>query len=208
MQDSGQIVHVRNGWWAAARVATTLRFSKFVIISAGAATAANIRIVPTFAYDVDPTVGSTSMAGYAEYAGMYRFYRVQASRIHCAFANVQAFNLIAYVIPQNSDPGANYSSSIAQEQLANTYCKQTILGPLTGANHGVVAHRTSTSRYGGAWDHDVFDGYCGSVAGTIPTNNWYWVIGIVGTATVSTGCDILVTCDVDIEFFELVNPSS
>jgi len=56
MQDSGQIVHVRNGWWAAARVATTLRFSKFVTISAGAATAANIRIVPTFAYDVDPTV--------------------------------------------------------------------------------------------------------------------------------------------------------
>lgn len=203
-----QIVRVQNGFWAPARIATTLRFSKFVTLSAAAATAANVRFVPTFAYDIDPTVGSTAMAGFTEYAGMYRFYRVQASKIHCAFANVQAFNVIAYVIPSNVDPGANFNSTTAQQQLANTYCRQCILGPLTGANHQNIISRMSTAKYGGAWDEDVIDNYCGLTSGTTPTNNWYWTVGIVGTANVSTGCDVLVTLDVSIEFLELTNPSS
>jgi len=203
-----QIVRVRNGFWAPSRIATMLRFSKYVTITAGAATAANIRLVPTFAYDVDPTVGSTAMAGFSEYAGMYRFYRVQMSKIHCAFANNQAFNVIAYIIPANADPGANYSAAVAQQQLANPFCRQCILGPLTGANHQNVTHKTSTAKYAGVWDEYEIDTYVGSTSGTSPSNNWYWTIGIVGTANVTLGMDCLATVDIAIEFFELTNPAT
>jgi hypothetical protein len=208
-EDVATIVRVKPGnGWAPSRIATRLRFSKFVTISAAAATAANVRITPTFAYDVDPTVGSTSMAGFSEYAGMYRFYRVQKSMITVHFANEQAFNVVVYVIPINSDPGANYSSTVAQQYLANPFCRQSILGPLTGRNTSIVRHRETTANYGGAWNRNVTDTYVGSTAGTTPSNNWFWSIGLVGTSNVSTGVDALITCDVDIEFFELANPSS
>jgi len=203
-----QIVVVRGGTWAPARIATTLRFSDFVTLSAGASTAANVRFAPTFAYDVDPTVGSTAMAGFSEYASMYRFYRVTGSKAKCAFANAQAFNVAIYLIPENVDPGANYSSSVAQQQLANPYCKSSVIGPLTGKGVATLTHSMTTAQYAGAWDHNVFDSYCGSTAGTTPSNNWFWVVGVVGTATVSTGINVLVTLDIDIEFFELANPAT
>jgi len=202
-----QIIVVRGGNWAPARLSTTLRFTKFLTLSAGAATAANVRFTPTFAYDVDPAVGSTSMAGFNEYGAMYRFYRCTGSTIKCEFANVQAFNVIAYVIPQNVDPGANYSSAVAQGQLANTYSRQAILGPLTGNNNKIIVASQTTASYAGAWNHNVADFYTGSTSGGTPTNNWFWVVGVVGTATVSTGVDVLCIVDISLEFFELANPA-
>jgi len=208
-EDTGTIVRVKPGnGWAPSRIATRLRFSKFVTISAAAATAANVRFSPTFAYDIDPTVGSTAMAGYSEYASMYRFYRVQKSMIKVHFANEQAFNVVVYIIPVNLDPSANYNSTQAQDYLANPFCRQSIIGPLTGRNTTVVAHSETTANYGGAWNRNVADYYTGSTAGTQPTNNWFWSVGVVGTSNVSTGVDALITLDIEIEFFELANPSS
>jgi len=148
------------------------------------------------------------MAGFSEYAGIYRFYRTLSSAIKCSYANSQAFNVVAYVIPSNVDQGANFSSTVAQQQLANTYSKQTVLGPLTGNNNKVLSSHQTTASYGGAWNHNIVDNYTALTSGTAPTNNWYWTVGVVGTSTVSTGVDCLITIDIEVEFFELANPSS
>ncbi len=205
-----QILTVKPGdGWAPSRLRTKLRFSKFVTMSAAASTAANIIFAPTYAYDIDPTIGSTAMAGFSEYAQMYRFCRVQASNIVLHFANQQSFNVVAYVTPVNTNPGANYAASTAQTFLANPFTRQAILGPLTGRNTAIVRHSETTAKYAGAWNARVNDTYVGSTTGaSSPTNNWYWTVGVVGTASVSTGVDVLVTLDIDIEFFELTNPSS
>jgi len=186
-----------------------LTFSGFTTILSATLAAANIRFTPTFAYDVDPTLGSTAMAGFAEYAALYRYYRVQGSKIVCHFANKDTVqNCVVYVTPVNSDPGANYAVSVAQQYLANPNTKVGIIGPSLGRNTTVITHKTSTAAYGGSWNHNVQDNYCAPTVGGAPSNNWYWDIGILGTTVVSTGVVTLSTISIDIEFFELQNPAT
>jgi hypothetical protein len=115
---------------------------------------------------------------------------------------------VVYVCPVNTDPGANYSGTVAQGYLSQPVCKKSVVGSLTGNNRATLGDTQYTSDFGGAANANVQDLYSAPTAGTSPTNNWYWTIGAVGTANVTTGIDVEVTIDLDIEFFEIQSPAA
>jgi len=173
-----------------------------------AITATNVRFVPTFLYDVDPTVGSTSVPGFTEWGGLYRFYRVNASKITASFANGQAFNTVCYICPVNTDPGANHSAALAQTYLSQKRSKKHICGPLTGNGQCTLSSRETTAGFGGSANNLSADNYTALVSGGTPTNNWYWDVGTVGTGNVTVGVDVEVSIDIEVEFSEVQAPSS
>jgi len=196
-------------WMAPARMGVTLRFHKFVDISAAAVPAANVRFCPTFVYDVDPTVGSTSTPGFAEWGALYRLYRCQASRIRVSFINNDTGNCyVCYIASQNSDPGNNHSSTVAQTQLSQRLTKSGVVGFANGSSVVELSNSQTTANFGGARNAQITDSYTGTVAGLSPGNNWYWDVGIVGIQNITNGCVASCVIDMDTEFFELTNPSA
>lgn len=194
--------------WAAPRYRCTLRFHTMRVLNNVGTIAANLRYVPTFAYDVDPTLASTAMPGFTELGSLYRFYRVQKATINVKYSNLEAFPVECYTCPVNADPGANYSSTQAQTYLSQKTSKSCELGPLTGNGIGRITDTQLTSRFGGSANVNNADFYTGATGGGAPNNNWYWTVGIVATSNFVSGVTLRVVIDVDLEFFEVQSPSS
>lgn len=199
----------KNIGWAFPRLRANLRFHKWININSAGVQAANVRFSPTFAYDVDPTVASTSMPGFTEYGSMYRLYRVNKATLSCEFANTEAFTVTCYSCPVNQDPGANYNSTNAQTYLSQRNSKSACVGPLTGNGIATIKDSQSTAEFGGARNLQVIDNYCGSTSGgVVPSNNWWWTVGILSLNNFITGVNANVVIDVEVEFFELLSPSA
>jgi hypothetical protein len=196
--------------WAPPRLRTQLRFRKSVGISNNGFAAANLRFSPTFAYDIDPSVGSTAMPGFTEYGGIYRFYRVTMSKIVCSISNREAFPILAYIAAVNADPGVNYSSAVAGQYMANFWSRKKMLGAISGNAQGRLGMGLTVSDFGGASNLGVLDTYVGSTGGASPTNNVWWTVGVVSdTANLTTlGAYFEIDIEVELEFFELQSPSS
>ena len=103
------------------RLRTTLKYNTSGILNNAGVVFANVRLKPTDAYDVDPTLGSTSMPGFTELAAIYRYYRVRACLFKADFSNRESFPLMAYVALVNQDPGQN--SSAYQNYLSSRRTK-------------------------------------------------------------------------------------
>lgn len=192
------------------RTRVTLSFFKFFTLANVGNTATNVRFIPTYAYDVDPTVGSTAMPGFTEWAGMYRFYRVVSADAELHFSNSEAFTMTAYACPANSDPGANYSAATSVTYLANPLGRSTDLGPLTGNGIGKMRLKGIGVRdYGGSWNPMNADNYSGSTGGGAPANNFYITVGTVGTAVgTAAGCSCTIKLYITLDFFEYTSPAT
>jgi len=162
----------------------------------------NTRFSPTNAYDVDPAISSSAMAGFVQYQGLYNFYRTHASTIKVDFVNQESTGLLAWVCPSNADPGNNWA--YAQTYLSNPRGKQIPLGPATGSSSGSLRHHFTTSQIGGINSQAILDEYSANT-GSSPNNNWWWVIGSHGAANLSSGIFVSVKIECDVEFFELAN---
>jgi hypothetical protein len=169
---------------------------------------ASRRYIPTYVYDVDPSLGNTAVPGLAEYGAIYRLYRVRGSQISAAFSNKETFPVTCYICPVNTDPGLNTANF--SYYLSNRLSKQRNVGPLSGNGVTVLIDAQTTGDFAGVPDTQQLDTYCGSTnGGTAPTNNWYWQVGVLTDGTVlSAGVFINVTVDMDVEFFELLNPAA
>lgn len=194
--------------WAPRRLRCSLRYTTIGIINNVGLVYCSHRYIPTYTYDVDPSLGSTSVPGLAEYGGIYRLYRVRGSQIQVNFSNKEVFPVTCYICPVNTDPGANTANW--QQYISNRLSHQRTAGPLTG--NGVVTLNTAqtTGDFAGVPDTQQLDTYCGSTnGGTVPANNWYWLIGATTDGTVlSAGVCVNVVIDMDIEFFELLSPAA
>lgn len=200
------VVLPRSLGWAARRLRVTLKYSTNVGVTNAGFQYANVRFTPSFAYDVDPTIGSTSMPGFTEYAAIYSLYRTRSSMIKVYYSNADAFPTICYVCPLNADPGANNVSPVFME--SSTLVKKVILGPLTGSGVGELTYRMATSTLTGIRDPQVTDDYCGSTSGGSPTNNWYWAVGIFGFSNFVSGVRCVIDVEIELEFFELKSPAA
>jgi hypothetical protein len=195
--------------FAAPRYRCWLRYSTLTQMNNAGFTTTNLRFNPTYAYDINPTIGSTAAPGFNELAGMYRYYRVRASRIKVNFANNEAFNGLVAVLPVNFDPTQNHSVAITTSYLSQPVCRTKPVGPLTGQSRATITHEASTSQFGGAADYDIADDYSASTTGTAPINSWFWdVIFTPGTSTLVSGIFVHVNIDIDIEFFEIGAPAA
>lgn len=188
------------------RVGTVLCYQKLAIVNNAGFTFANTRYEPTFAYDVDPTLGSTALPGFTELAQLYRLYRVQWFKLSATFSNLDtATTCTVFVCPSNVDPGNN--SSTIQNLLSNPRCRDAQIG--FGNGFGVsrkITINVGTDEFGGVVYTGQVDNYVGSSSGTAPTNNIFAAVGLVSTPALTSGVSVDVRIKVGIQFFELANP--
>jgi len=190
------------------RTRVWLGFSKTVLVTNVGLNTANIRLVPTNAYDVDPTIGSTAVPGFTEWGGLYRFYRVVASRIKVSFMNNEAFPGTCGVIPVNYDPTANHVAATTVQFLSQANSHDRPVGSITGMSTCVINHGATTATFGGASNLGVLDPYTAPTSGSsAPTNNWYWDVLFYPAQAIVSGCLVHIKMKVNVEFLELNSPS-
>jgi len=183
------------------RMLVKLRFNAYQLLSLAAVVGANYRWRPTAAFDVDPALGGTSMAGFAELAGFYATYRVHASRIDASIANTSSVSpCTLIVVPLNADPTNSMTVANIIASVENPYAKIRQSG-LLGCPATNVSCSMSTQKIFG--DPAVFyDHNFSSLVTTIPTNNWFWNVAVYAPATIATAISLHVNVDVDVEFFD------
>jgi hypothetical protein len=162
---------------------------------------ANYRFRPTAAFDVDPALGGTAMAGFAEMAAQYATYRVYASKIKVSVANPSAVTPITLIVlPMNADPTNSFSSANVIAATGNPYAKMCEV-PLAGGPLGVVSNTMQTKVIFGdpavLYDHNF-----SSLVTTVPANNWFWNVCILVPVVIATAIYPVVEVEVDIEFFD------
>lgn len=190
------------------RIRTNLRFEKFVLINNAGVGYANVRFLPTYAYDIDPALGSTSMPMFAELGAIYRYYRAISSRISVSYSNVETFSLQCCICPVNVDPGANTANY--QNYFSSRLSKTQMISPKGGMDRCDLTQEVSTSEFGGVRWTQQLDSYCGTTNGSLaPNANWYWFVGVQpSVAALVSGVVIAATVDIELEFFELLSPSA
>jgi len=188
-----------------ARFRTQLTYQSTVGMNNAGTGYAGKRYNATYAYDMDPVVGSISLPYFTELGGIYRFYRVNASRVIVSFANLETFPLTCYIVPVNYDPGAN---AVPFQYTSNPLARVRMIGGLNGMNSCRLSNAASTEQFAGSHNAHLADYYSGTTAGTAPSNNWFWAVGVdsAGVALVS-GVALSVQIFVDIEFYELGTPA-
>lgn len=184
-----------------------MRYNSSQIINNAGAVYANKRWIPTYAYAIDPVLGSTAMPGFSEMQGLYRYYRVRQFRTTASVVNREAFAIQAWMCPSNGDPGANTASY--QNYISNRRAKVVALGQNSGNSRGTLTLPwVSVSNFGGSASTNVNDDYATSTS-TQPTNNIYVGVGVSTDGTVlAGGCYVTITHDIELDFFEPASPST
>jgi len=162
---------------------------------------ANYRWRPTAAFDVDPALGGTSMAGFAEASAFYASYRVIKSKIVATMANPSATTPITLIVlPTNADPTNAMTAANVVASVGNPYAKTKISG-LLGSPPVVISSMMTTQKIFGDpavyYDHNF-----SSLVTTVPTNNWFWNVAIFAQNVIATAIVLTVQIEVDCEFFD------
>jgi len=189
----------------APRTRAKMTFSKTVAITNATFSYANIRFCPTQAYDVDPIFGSTAMPFFAEYSIMYRRYRTVSAVITVGFANLDLVAYTAYIAATNQDPGAN--TATYAPLMSSRISRQCAIGLGTGAGVGRLRLQASTSDFGGVRNTLQDDAYS-ALAGNVPTNNWWFAVGVLSTGAIANGVHVDVRLDVVVDFYEVGTPAT
>jgi len=182
------------------RYYTALRYEKIGSVSLAVAPTGAFRYRPTGAFDVDPLVASTAMAGFTELAALYGQYRVTVSKATLRVVNPNTLSpIVAILAPVNLDPGASPSAGYVNSLLENPYATHKLVG-ITGSPVKEMSCICSSERIFGSQEVYVDDGYASVVTST-PVNNWFWVIGFTTGNLVTNPLQWELTIDVGIEFF-------
>jgi len=159
------------------------------------ATFASVRFRPSSAFDVDPSLGGTSMPGFNELAGMYGRYRMLSFKAHVTATNLEDFPVNFIVFASNFDLGNNYSQ--VQSMFGNSYARYKYLSPKGGMDRALI--RTpwwKTEHIVGTDAVNVDTDFSSNIA-TSPVNNTYINVGLWtgnGTALVNgVGMQIVLT---------------
>jgi len=198
---------IRGGLPLPERLTVRTRFQTSFSMNNAGVNYANRRYSPVFCYDVDPTLGSTSMPFFTEIMTLYRYYRTMNSKIRVQFINLEAAAIhTAYICPVNFDPTANTSSY--QSYLSNPNSRSVILGNATGESRGTLTHSASTNMFAGSRFTGTEDAYSGNATGTAPINQWYWIVGSYCPQGFTAGVAVDITIDITFVAYEEGTPST
>jgi len=180
-----------------------LKYWAVQTLSLAAATTVNYRYRPTSAYDIDPALGGTSMAGFAELSGFYSSYRVTGSRIKVTVSNPSTtLPISVIVLPMNADPTNAFSAANIIASVGNPYA-QVKQAPLLGGPPAVITNAMTTVKIFGDpavyYDHNF-----SSLVNTVPANNWFWNVSMYVGAFIATGINVQVEIEADTEFFDRI----
>jgi hypothetical protein len=156
-------------------------------------------------YDLDPLVGGTAVAGFAEWAAFYQRYRVLHTKVVVHFANYDIATVLqAVLLPLNVDPGATPLLSDIQNWTLQPFAKHTVISRSGGMDRATLAIGFSNRNFVGSDMFLVDDSYSSTV-GSVPTNCVYVAVGlmVIGSGiTMTTGVGISLTIESVVEFFE------
>lgn len=140
------------------------------------ATFASVRFRPSSAFDVDPTIGGTSMPGFNEWAGMYGRYRMLSFKAHVIGTNLEDFPVNFIIFASNFDLGNNYSQ--VQSMFGNSFARYKYLSPKGGMDRATL--RTpwwKTEHIVGSDAVNVDTDFSATIS-TSPINNTYLNVGL------------------------------
>lgn len=168
-------------------------------------TYANDRWKLNSAYDFDPTIGSTAVAGFSEAAAIYSMYRVLSVKMTVDFSNQEAFPAtcwICYVASFVGDPGAN--SSGALDWMMNPYSRRKLCSQAGGMDRGRFIESKSLASLSGSSSYLTDDSFA-SLCTTNPATILYAVIGAdasgANTFTTGKGFALSITAELTVQFY-------
>jgi len=185
------------------RLPMKLKFWTIANLSLAASNSANYRWRPTGAFDIDPALGGTSMAGFAECAQFYATYRVSKSKLKVTASNPSAVTPVTLVVlPMNADPTNAFSTANVIASIGNPYAKTKNLGLLGAPPISITDSMTTVKIFG---DSEVFfDHNFTSLVTTVPANNWFWNVCLYSPAFIANAFNLQIEMEVDIEFYDRI----
>jgi hypothetical protein len=156
---------------------------------------------PSAAFDVEPLIGGITMPGFDEFALVYASYRVLRSKIIVKVSGIGVTPVTVIVLPLNADPTATPSAATIISWRGQPYCKSKLCGSAGSPAVTITSTMTTAKMFGS--NMVLTDDAFAALVSTIPTNNWFWAVGIyqnfVFTAQpVVSDIQILV----DVEFYD------
>lgn len=176
----------------------------FVMVDAGSQHIAK-RFQVNCPYDVDPTLGSTSTPGFAEWASFYSYSRTVKAQITCHTSNLCTNPIGVFLINSNSDPGTAGTNYFDMACFPNN--KHAVLSLQGGGKDTVTFSQSySLSKITGSSVVETDDNFA-SLNNTVPANKvWFGVGGLSLTANnITPGVAVLVYIRMWIRFYERVN---
>jgi len=178
----------------------TLRYPVIVNIYTASAVTSAKRWQPNAAYDVDPTLGSTSTPGFTEWSAFYTYYRVRKYRVEVECVNMDPLSMGVFFCHLNTDPGtggANYYSYASQ-----AFGTQKMLSPKGGLDRVTYVQTVPVAQLVGAVDVSTDDSLRASVT-TVPADLVFFGIGIRTTTggNLTVGVDVIGYIDMEVQFY-------
>lgn len=185
------------------RARTTLTFNKQVLMNNVGFAYTNVRFNASNAYDIDPTLGSTSCPFFTEFAAFYRRYRVHRMKCVADFLSNDTTGGTVCVCPVNADPTANVSP---QQYLSNPLARKKMIASAAGGAPQRVLCVASPQVFGGSSDTTSDDSYS-SLVNAGPTNAiWFFVGFYCSYGALTNGISVNVLISLDVDFYELQTP--
>lgn len=181
---------------------TVLKYTVTERVANNGGTLASIRYTSN-AYDVDPALASTAMAGFSEFAGFYARFRTLAMRYTFDVSNAEAFPL---AIVHGFSNAVIASGSLGMNYGENPLFTTGVLGPATGQGRSRLSKNASIMTISGteqALYDDLFTGSTtSSTLASAGTCHCYFGIAAptAGSLTVS-GCVVQARIELQIRFY-------
>jgi hypothetical protein len=176
---------------------TTFRYTVVYTVGSAAAVLASIRFQSN-AYDVDPVLGSTAMAGFAELAALYARFRTLSMKYKFNACNSEAFPV---TVIHGFSTAVVASGSLGMNYSENPLMHTGILGPLTGQCKGTFQQSASVVDISGTAQPLYDDLFTGSTtSSTLATSGTVHCYIGFGTpaANVFTAAGVLVHVEIDL----------
>jgi hypothetical protein len=182
------------------RLKTTLRFWKSQAIPLTSLTYGSVRFSPSAAFDMDPTVGSATAAGFNELAAIYSSYRVTESSALAEIVNTGDSPCVGTLLPTNLDPGASPVANWVISSREQPYAVSKT-GSLAGGPVCRLTQSMTTQKLFGNPMTKYDDNFAALVT-AIPVNNWYWVVTLYVLAVSPQAIIVNFYMEVEIDFYD------
>lgn len=174
---------------------TTFRYLIQYNVGSVGALLSNIRFT-TNAYDVDPVLASTAMAGFTELAALYARFRTLAIGYKFTACNQETFPVsvlhgFSNVVIASSALGLNYAE--------NPLMSVSMLGPLTGQCRGTYTKKASVGDIAGTNQFLLDDLYTGSTTSSTLSSagTCHCYFGVVAPQ-IMTAAGVIVTVEISL----------
>jgi len=185
---------------------TKLKWISSYAILNGAGNFASKTLVANGIYDVDPSLGSTSTAGFAELAALWGSFRVHKTRVKVDFNNndTQPYIVAVGFATQQSHTVNSWNSST----YGNDYIKTFTVSGKGGQDRKQFRATQDLAAVIGDRDYYFSDVSYVGTAGSNPTSEVSFLLGTAAAASGTNGVFAYVELTFFVEFFNRLKLSS